>query len=251
MSRCEARGTQPRAFTLNISRREEHNVPGKEDHMSVRRIVPLVGLVIAGLLLAPGTVMAQGVGNLAALPSQFSSATSPPTNWLVLQPTGGPIPVVRDPLGPPWAKTFTGPNGQPFQANPFQSVTLQEALTVAGNLPWGDWHADILNPNWSWTAPSILVNGAVPGGLSIVNTPGNAAQGGSLSFFFDPIAPGSTVIINTSLTYTGSPPAVFNGTLQVNQFPTPEPGTLVLLAGAALPGLKRRCRVVRMESRTV
>lgn len=201
-------------------------------------------LMSAVLLTAAPAAWAQGVGNPGSLPTQFQT-TAPPTGWVVVHPSGGTIPVVRDPLGPVWQKHFTGPNGQPFQALPFQSFPVQEALTVAGNLPWMDWHEEILNPDWSWTAPSILVNGMPPTNLSITNIPGNSTQGGILAFNFDPVLPGSTVIIAKSLIYTGIPGTSFSGTLLINEYPTPEPTSLCMLAGAsALTLIRRRKRAL-------
>ncbi len=208
--------------------------------MNATRALPTTLCMVSILLAAAGPAWAQGVGNLASLPTQFQT-TAPPTGFTIINPAGGPIPVERDPLGPVWPKHLTGPNGQPFQAAAFQAFPVQEALLVAGTLPWKDWHAEIVNPNWSWTAPSILVNGAVPSGLTITNIPGNALEGGSLSFNFDPVAPGSTVIIAQTLLYTG-PPAVFNGTVRVNQYPTPEPASCLLLAAGSVLALGRRHR---------
>ena len=64
----------------------------------------------------------------------------------------------------------------------------------------------------------------VPAGFSVNNT------GPSISFFFNSVAPGSLIDIKKSLIYTGPVPAVFPS-IDINQYPTPEPASILLLAG--------------------
>jgi hypothetical protein len=118
-----------------------------------------------------------------------------------------------------------------------------ELLQVAGNLPWTDWHEDVIgidasgapDPGWSWANPVLLVGGLPAPGLTITG-----AGTSSLSFFFNPLAPGTIVDIRKDLVYTGPAGAVFTGTLAVHEYPTPEPATLGLLAFGALALWTRR-----------
>ncbi len=147
-----------------------------------------------------------------------------------------------------WSKNFTGPNGGPFFQPAFgPPLPVTEVLQVAGNLPWTDWHEDVMgidasgapDPGWSWANPSILVNGVAPSGLSITGAGTN-----NLSFFFNPVAPGSIVQISKDLVYSGIPGTTFIGTLAIHEYPTPEPATLGMLALGSLTVLRRRGLVV-------
>ncbi len=211
--------------------------------MKTQNMFRLSAIVAISLIASP-MALAQGVGNLASLPTQFQA--SPPNGWIVISPTGGPIPVVLDPLGPVWKKDFTGPNGGPFQQPALGSaLPVTEVLQVAGNIPWTDWHEDVVgidasgapDPGWVWSNPHLLVNGVPAPGLTITG-----AGTGNLSFFFNPVAPGSTVIIRKELVYNGLPGTVFNGTLAITEYPTPEPATLGLLGLGSVVMLRRRNR---------
>ncbi len=168
--------------------------------------------------------VAQGVGNLSSLPTTFETGL-PATGWVVSEPTGLPIPVVLDPSGPKWTKRFTGPQGTPF-VYPYGSdpLTVVEFLQVSGELPWYDWHEDVLNPDWTWTNATLLVNGQpAPGLVTLIS-------GGNVSFYFDAIAPGTIIEIRKELVWNGLPGTEFVGSLVIQEYPTiPEPAALALL----------------------
>jgi hypothetical protein len=196
-----------------------------------------LSIVAVASLTVSQTALAQGVGNVGSLPNLIQGNTTG-TGWDIGVPAG--LPVVLNPTGPAWQKILVGPNNAPVVAVPGQTFYLHEVLTVSGNLPWTDWHEDILNPYWDWTGAQILVNNAVPGGLTVSNTPGNGTQGGSISFFFSPVAPGSTVDIFKQLTYQANPALpVFSSKVLVNEYPTPEPASLSLLALGGLLAVRR------------
>ncbi len=207
--------------------------------MKTRNGITMASLFVLGVAAMAGSVYAQGVGNLPALPSVFPQLGTVP-GWVIGGATG-PIPVVLDPNGPKWLKHLTDPNGGLVVAQPGQVFTLSESLVVAGNLPWSDWHEEILTPGWEWLPPSlVLANGVPATNLAATYLPPTATAGGVVSFTFDPLAPGTLVDIRKQLEYVGVPGTVYIGPLDIAQYPTPEPGTLALLSLAGLAVLRRR-----------
>jgi hypothetical protein len=173
---------------------------------------------------------AQGVGNVAALPNSFHQ--NEPAGWFI-----GTYGVIRDPDGPQWIKNLEGPQGGPFTAAPGQSFTLTESLYIEGNLPWMDWHEEILTPGWAWTDPVVfLANGLSAPGLTISPLPSSI-----INFDFDPLYPGTQITIRKQLEYIGGADGTpFVGTLRIAEYPTPEPASAALLGLGALPALWRR-----------
>lgn len=199
-------------------------------------------LSAAVLLVAAPILFAQGVGNLGSLPTLFTSPV-PITGWSVDSGNAANpwLPVQIDPNGPQWVKTFTGANGQPITAVPGQTFTLQELLVVAPTQSWEDWHEHILTPGWEWVQPTVFfANFAPPAGLNTVVTPGTPTTGGKIDFTFNPLVPGTLIDIRKTLQYNGPAGTVFTGKIDIAQFPTPEPGSLLMLVGGSLLVLKRR-----------
>jgi hypothetical protein len=224
--------------------------------MKVQQSFVSVCVAIIAVFALSGPALAQGVGNLGSLPTSFQTGT-PPNGWTVIN-TNGPIPVVLDPTGPVWSKNFTGPNGGNFFYPPTSATNpplpVSELLVVAGTNPWTDWHEDVMgidasgapNPGWTWANPAVLVNGLPAPGLTVTGVGTN-----SLSFFFNPVAPGSVINIRKDLVYTGLPGATFIGTLAVHEWPTgvPEPGTLAILGMGAAFAVRHRRRAGRSAVR--
>ena len=160
--------------------------------------------------------------------------------------TGGPQEVIRDPNGQPWAKDLTGPGPSPPQdliAMPGDTFTITEHLIIGGALDWADWHEEILDPNWDFVGPiDFLVNGSTASGLSFSTMPSTTTQGGSIWFNFDPVASGALIDVVKSIQYVGGPGQVFQGTVRMLEYPTPEPASLALLgvSGLALLRVRRR-----------
>jgi hypothetical protein len=192
--------------------------------------------VVASISLgAAQMAFAQGVGNLGSLPTQFTTP-NPPTGWNVMNSTPW-IPVVLDPTGPVWGKNFGGSNPDGSFTYPAGAPPLpvQELLQVdPASPPWTDWHEDVLDPAWSWANPFVLVNGNVPPGLTITGV-----GTGSLSFFFNSVAPGSTIDIRKDLVWNGVPGTSFTGVLPIHEYPTPEPASIGLLCVGGLLALRR------------
>src|SRR5512138_368925 len=103
-----------------------------------KRKTILTSLLISSV--ATCSALAQGVGNLGSLPTQFSSP-APISGWSVDSGNAASpwIPVQISPTGPQWVKTFSAPNGQPFTAVPGQTFSLQELLQIAPTQSWTDW----------------------------------------------------------------------------------------------------------------
>lgn len=199
---------------------------------------------IAALLSIAGISFAQGVGNLGSLPTQFETQV-PANTFNVVDAAGMPIPVQRDPNGPAWVKNFTGPGGGPFVAFGQQPIQVTEILIVAPNLPWSDWHEQILTPGWGWSNNAVLLANNVPAaGLTINNTPGSTMNGGILDFYFNSLAPGTLVEIRKELVWLAQPGQMFQGTVQIAQYPTPEPASIGLLAVGGILAMRRRNRAV-------
>lgn len=197
----------------------------------------IVCVAVVAVLAAAGASYAQGVGNPGALP-QFIPLDPSGTGWFI-----GTHGVVRDPNGPKWHKTLFGGPTAPVVAQPGQIFSLSESLFIAGNLPWSDWHEEILTPGWDWVSPiAFMANGVVPSGYGVTNIAGTATQGGTLNFVFDPLPPGTKIDIRKHLQYNGPSGAVFVGTIEIDQYPTPEPASAGLLGLGSLLVLRRRRR---------
>lgn len=194
-------------------------------------------VALAGLLAVVAGAHAQGVGNIGALPGIIPMDST--GHWFI-----GTYGVVRDPNGPKWHKTLVGdPTGAPVTAQPGQIFSLSESLFIEGNLPWMDWHEEIVTPGWSWVDPVVfLANGNAPSGLSVTNIPGTAAQGGAIHFDFDPLFPGTKIDIRKYLRYDGPAGALFVGHIVIDQYPTPEPASAGLLGLGSVVLLRRRRR---------
>lgn len=200
------------------------------------RLTAVLGLSV-GLIVTSGA-LAQGVNNPGSLPNTFQTSI-PPTGWIVIDPSGSPIPVSLNPSSnTPWAKNLTGPNNAPINYPAFAPpLTVQEVLQVAPTLPWTDWHEDVLNPGWVWAnTPVVLVNNT-----QIFPTFAGVGTANLSMFFSPPLNVGDVVDIRKDLQYQGIPGTTFFGTLHINEYPTgtPEPASLGLLGiGGAL--LRRR-----------
>lgn len=199
------------------------------------------GFIGVAMSVAAGQAAAQGVVNPGALP-QFIPINS--ANTWEIGNAANPIPVALDPFGnQPWRKQLGDQNTKPFGSTsipvilPGTTYTLHEYLLVDPAGPaWTDWHEDILDPSWTWTSGSLQVIFGTPTAPPVPVGLGTS----NISFFFTPVAPGSIIEITKQLTWAGGL-TVYNGFIPVNEYPTgtPEPASLMLIAGAGAFFLKR------------
>ena len=88
----------------------------------------------------------------------------------------------------------------------------------------------------------LLVGGLPAPGLTITG-----AGTGSLSFFFNSLAPGTVIDIRKDLVWNGVFGTSFTGVLPIHEYPTPEPASIGLLSIGGLLAL--RCwRAARTKS---
>ncbi len=206
----------------------------------------VAALIPAAFVLAAGGVSAfgQGVGGNSPTNTTYTIQriyTTPeePLEWGArVGSWGNPIGVELDPFGPVWSKGFNTNTGEPIL--PGERIAISETLLVQGARPWTGWGARILTDGFAWydsggfPAFTVLRNdgsGSPVPGLSVQYI-GPAAIG-----VFNPLMAGASVQVFETVIYTGTQP--FSGTLQLEQFPIPEPSTLLSFVLLALL-LRRR-----------
>jgi MYXO-CTERM domain-containing protein len=189
-----------------------------------RWIVPALA-VIGAIAVGSPALYAQGVA--PPLGGSVTTHYMIGSGWEIDDGAGGPVKVIRDPNGSPWAKDLQGPSGGPFIAVPGDLFSVSEFLVIDGPLDWADWHEEILSPDWEWVVNAanpadFLANGAPAPGLTV------SALGSTIDFDFDPLPPGTLIEIQKTLQYVGDPGA------------TPEPATLGMAAMGGVALLRRR-----------
>jgi hypothetical protein len=143
---------------------------------------------------------------------------------------GNPVGIYLDPNAGPWQKTL---------ANFVAPLTINEAIKIMadpktipplpGGPPWSDWEEQILSDGWVWAGGgslSILGDGTYNGTLS--------ADQKTIEFDFPAQVPGTTLVINKVLQWNGGVGSNPIMPVVVNEYPTPEPGTIVLLISGLL-----------------
>ncbi len=200
-------------------------------------------------LLAAAILLA-GISTSEALSLSFGPAATGGTTtahvwqtdyaaWVIADLTD---PVVPDPVsvthsatGGAWTLNLSFPAG--FGTLQTGDVfDLQEIVTLGdGSIPIDRWQQTLLTPGWEWVQGGIF-DDATASPLPGLHT---SAGTSSLSFTFDPIGEGTSLLLAASLRYTGAPGAATPLAFQIA--PVPEPGTALLgLLGSLV--LNRRGR---------
>ena len=180
-----------------------------------------------------------------------SGSTSGPT-WEIGS-ASAPIEVFPDPTAPYWTKDFIlDVNNSGVQAG--NTFELCEWITILPNTafpnPITDWHEEINTDfadggNWEWEFGTIETFSAAGGGGPL---PGlnPMTMGPDIWFFFDPIFPQDlplTIKITKLLVWTGpdiAPGAANSVRFQIDEYFTPTPGSIAMLAVAGLAACRRR-----------
>lgn len=195
------------------------------------RTVTVITLMLMG---AGGQIaLGQGVGGNSPTDtshvflSGFSLPGEPPVNWLThVIDSSGPIPVELDATGPAWHKTFTTHENQPVQPG-LGIMALYEHLEITGNQAWTAWHVEILTPGFRWLdaplyTPQVDIRGS--SGLTPVPITSQITDR-ILDVSFSELLPGTQVNHRFVFEWTGSSP--FIGTIEMLQYPAPEPASLL------------------------
>jgi hypothetical protein len=213
--------------------------------MRMRRLSVLAA---GGVLALARVLLAQGVGPGGPFDTTYPlqsrvSVPEDPTYWgAAVGSSSDPVAVALDPLGPVWTKHVQTQPGMTIL--PGHRVLLTEYLTITGEREWTGWQERILTENFAWVdyLTTLRVAGSPAPGLSIDYTPPGAPPGSGVAFSFDALTPGTQLEIRTRLVYTGSQP--FSGSIVVQEFPTPEPASAVLMGLGSLM-IARRWRANR------
>ncbi len=212
------------------------------------KFVAVASAVVLAVTLAPAAWgFTSGSGTGTGVSGSYNSNSSGEWNIGSIQ---NPIGITLDPNAGPWTKTLGDINGNPIQADDTGSVwkagpfPINEFVVVQGNLPWTDWHEEIVTPGWNWGPAFITVNGQPPPGMvhNIVNQDW-PNRGGKVWWTFNPLPPGTVITISKDLWWVGNPNVqgdTFSGYITINEYPTPEPTTLALLVLGGLAMIRRR-----------
>jgi hypothetical protein len=164
-----------------------------------------------------------------------------------------PVDVILDPNAGPWIKNLVGPDGGPVPADETCgqitgapcSYTLTEWIHIAGRGSWTDFHEEVLTPGWNISGfMSRADNEPISGLTNMLMDTDGFTHGGAVWWFFDPLPPSTVLKFQKTLTWVGDPNTpgnLFNGIIQVAQYPTPEPASAALVAlGATMLVLRRK-----------
>jgi hypothetical protein len=198
------------------------------------------------ITIAPPMVSGQGVGgdsptNTSHVLQHVFYIPEDPINWATTIGTvSAPVRVSLDPAGPPWVKHLQTENDTPIGERTGPIVGIEENLMVGGSISWTGWHSDLATSGFIWyTGPGGTLP---PFRLRVNDVPVPvtfAINGSSLDVSFPPIAPGSTV--NIVQKFGWPHPIPFIGTIEMHQYPTPEPHSALGAMFLLLVLHRRRC----------
>ena len=194
----------------------------------------LVPVFTFALCMMCNTALAQGT---ATGPITFH--TVDPGPLVVIGNPANPFPIDLDPVGPPWIKNISDPNGN---INNGGTLNLNETIINVGNEPWYDWHEHILPDATgavpgAWTSVLMTVNG----NPVVLNATGLNTPNLTLDNFSQPVLPGDILNIRKTIDVFISPVPL---QMQIVEYPTPEPASAALLGLGSLAVLRRRKEVL-------
>lgn len=193
-------------------------------------------------------VLGQGVGGNSptdtshVLTSIFSGDDFFPPSWRTIIGTMiDPISVELDPAGPAWVKHLQTQDMAPI--NPISGIIVaHEYLMVGGSRPWTGLHMEINTDGFIWFPYSTFPDPSpmfkmLADGLPVPFT--IQLDGGKLDVSFPPLTPGTTVTIEQKFAWwiQDTP---FTGSIEMREYPVPEPASLVGLGLLFLISQRRR-----------
>lgn len=229
-------------------------------------------LILAGtaLFVSPAsTILAQTVtgGNFGA-PTTVINVPYGPGAGNSVYSVGERI--IFDPTAGLLEKHFASPHNQSGQPLPIDAASatpllISEEFTIVNQgtptpRTVSDWHEAILTKGWTWYLPTDPGSSAwFPEGTTLIDRdlqPWNSSVVPTsnpllLNIDFDPITPGHFLSVHKALLWVGNgantvwgddPDETF---IEVREYPTPEPGTIVLSAVGAVLLLLGRVRPLR------
>ena len=152
---------------------------------------------------------------------------------------GTGVGVYLDPNAGPWQKIIFGIFVSPLPINETINI-MADPRTIPplpGGPAWTDWDELILTPGWGWANASLVITEpdqtqkTIAGTVKTILNPSDFVE-----FDFNPAEnPGASLFITKSLVWNGPPGQMpLPSTVIINEYPTPEPATIVLLISGLL-----------------
>jgi hypothetical protein len=211
-------------------------------------LAAISALVVTCVSTATAQPIVSG-GNFAAPSTELD------VPWLGLQTEKYQVnaSIIHDPSAGPIVKHFASPPTTLVDSQPFPLVINENITIVSEGVPSPhhvtDWHEAIFTKGWVWYLPGDPGSaGWFPEGTTLITRDGqpwaSTVQPGPnpliLDVVFDPIEPGHILDIHKALLWVGNGTNTIWGDdpdetfIEVREYPTPEPGSIVLAGLAAV-----------------